>query len=169
MPEHKASVILSQMGHAAEDRMTGKTAIEVCQRAGGKATIQGSIASLGTVYLIELAAIRCDNSEPIAKEQAEARRKEDVVDALGRVTAQLRSRLGESLPSIQKYTAPLERATTASLDALNAYSQALLTWDKRGDHASLPIFKKSLELDPNSAQAHGALATIQPGTRRSGP
>jgi eukaryotic-like serine/threonine-protein kinase len=160
MPEHKASVILSQMGHAAEDRMTGKTAIEVCQRGGGKATIQGSIASLGTVYLIELAAIRCDSSEPIAKEQAEARRKEDVVDALGRVTAQLRSRLGESLPSIQKYNAPLEQATTASLDALNAYSQALLTWDKKGDHASLPIFKKSLELDPNFAQAHGALATI---------
>jgi eukaryotic-like serine/threonine-protein kinase len=160
MPEHKAAVILSQMGHAAEDRMTGKAAIEVCQRVGGKATIQGSIASLGTVYLIELAAIRCDNSEPVAKEQVEARHKEDVVDALGRLTTQLRSWLGESLPSIQKYNAPLEQATTASLDALNAYSQALLTWDKKGDRASLPLFKKSLELDPNFAQAHGALATI---------
>jgi DNA-binding winged helix-turn-helix (wHTH) protein/tetratricopeptide (TPR) repeat protein len=160
MPERKASVILTQMGHAAEDRMTGKTAIEVCQRAGGKVTIQGSITSLGSVYLIGLAAIRCDNGEPIANEQAQARHKEDVVDALGRVTVQLRTRLGESLPSIQKYNAPLEQATTASLDALNAYSLALLTWDKKGDHDSLPIFKKAVELDPNFAQAHGALATI---------
>jgi DNA-binding winged helix-turn-helix (wHTH) protein/tetratricopeptide (TPR) repeat protein len=160
MPERRASVMMTQMGRSAEDRMTGKTAIEVCQRAGGKVTIQGSIASLGTVYLIGLAAIRCDNGEPIANEQAQARHKEDVVDALGHVTALLRSRLGESLPSIQKYNAPLEQATTSSLDALNAYGLGLLTWDRKGDRASLPILKKAVELDPNFAQAYGALATI---------
>jgi len=104
MPERKASVILAQMGHSAEDRMTGKTAIEVCQRAGGKATIQGSISSLGAFYLIGLAAIRCDNGEPIANEQTEARRKEDVVDAVGRLTSQLRSQLGESLPPFRNTT-----------------------------------------------------------------
>ena len=160
MPDRKTSVILAQMGRSAEEHMTGKTAIEVCQRAGGKVTVQGSIASLGTVYLIGLAAIRCDTGEPIANEQAEASRKEDVVDALGRVTAQLRSRLGESLPSIQKYNAPLEQATTASLDALNAYSLALLTWDKKGNRDSLPIFKRAIALDPSFAQAYGSLATI---------
>ncbi|MGA2534380.1 MAG: winged helix-turn-helix domain-containing protein [Terracidiphilus sp.] len=160
MPERKASFIMTEMGRSAEDRMTGKTAIEVCQRAGGKVTIQGSIASLGTVYLIGLAAIRCDNGEPIANEQAQARHKEQVVDVLGHVTAQLRSRLGESLPSIQKYNAPLDQATTSSLDALNAYGLGLVTWDKKGDRASLPILKKAVELDPNFAQAYGALATI---------
>lgn len=160
MPDRKTSLILTQMGHSAEEHMTGRAAIEVCQRAGGKVTIQGSIASLGTAYLIGLAAIRCDNGEPIANEQAQARRKEDVVDALGRATAQLRSRLGESLPSIQKYNAPLEQATTASLDALNAYSLALSTWDKKGNRDSLPIFKKAVELDPNFAVAYGALATV---------
>ena len=160
MPDRKTSVIFTQMGHSAEEHMTGRTAIEVCQRAGGKVTVQGSIASLGTVYLIGLAAIRCDNGEPIANDQAQARRKEDVVDTLGQVTAQLRARLGESLPSIQKYNAPLEQATTSSLDALNAYSQALLTWDKKGDHDSLPIFKRAVELDPNFAQAYSGLATI---------
>jgi DNA-binding winged helix-turn-helix (wHTH) protein/tetratricopeptide (TPR) repeat protein len=160
MPDRKTSIILTQMGHAAEEHVTGRTAVEVCQRAGGKVTIQGSIASLGTAYLVGLAAIRCDNGEPIANEQAQARRKEDVVDALGRATAQLRSRLGESLPSIQKYNAPLELATTASLDALNAYGLALLTWDKKGNRDSLPIFKKAVELDPNFAQAYAALATV---------
>ena len=102
LSDRKAAVILEQMGHSPDERMTGRTAIEVCQRSGSKVTVQGSIASLGTTYLIGLAAIRCETGEPIANEQVEAKRKEDVVDALGRATAQLRERLGESLPSIQK-------------------------------------------------------------------
>jgi DNA-binding winged helix-turn-helix (wHTH) protein/tetratricopeptide (TPR) repeat protein len=160
LSDRKASVILKQMGHLPDERMTGKTAIEVCQRASGKVAVQGSIASLGRAYLIGLAAIRCDSGDPIANEQVQAKREEDVLDALGRATAQLRSRLGESLPSIRKYNAPLEQATTASLDALNTYGLALSTWDKKGDRDSLPLFKKATELDPNFAQAYGGLATI---------
>ena len=153
-------MILKQMGRGPDARVTGRTAIDVCQRTGSKVTVQGSIASLGTTYLIGLAAIRCDNGEPVANEQVEAKRKEDVVDALGQASARLRARLGESLPSIKKYNAPLEQATTPSLDALNAYGMALSTWDTKGDEASLPFFNKAIELDPNFAMAYGALATI---------
>jgi DNA-binding winged helix-turn-helix (wHTH) protein/Tfp pilus assembly protein PilF len=160
LSDRKIAVILKQMGRAPDARMTGRTAIDVCQRTGSKVTVQGSIASLGATYLIGLAAIRCDNGQPVANEQVEAKRKEDVVDALGRASAQLRARLGESLPSIQKYNAPLEQATTSSLDALNAYGMALSTWDKKGDDASVPFFKKAIELDPNFAMAYGAIATI---------
>jgi len=160
LSDRKASVILKQMGRLPEQRMTGKTAIEVCQRTGSKVTVQGSIASLGTAYLIGLAAIRCDTGEPIANEQVQAKRKEDVVDALGQATSRLRARLGESLPSLQKYNAPLEQATTPSLDALNAYGTALSTWDKKGDRACLPFLQRALDLDPNFAMAHGAMATI---------
>jgi len=158
--DRKTAVILKQMGREPDARMTGRTAIDVCQRTGSKVTVQGSIASLGTTYLIGLAAIRCDTGQPVANEQVQAKRKEDVVDALGRASAQLRARLGESLPSIQKYNAPLEQATTSSLDALNAYGMALSTWDKKGDDASLPFFKKAIEVDPNFAMAYGAIATI---------
>jgi DNA-binding winged helix-turn-helix (wHTH) protein/Tfp pilus assembly protein PilF len=158
--DRKTAVILKQMGREPDARMTGRMAIDVCQRTGSKVTVQGSIASLGTTYLVGLAAIRCDTGQPIANEQVQAKRKEDVVDALGRASAQLRARLGESLPSIQKYNAPLEQATTPSLDALNAYGMALSTWDKKGDDASLPFFKKAIELDPNFAMAYGAIATI---------
>jgi DNA-binding winged helix-turn-helix (wHTH) protein/tetratricopeptide (TPR) repeat protein len=160
LPDRRASVILKQMGHAPEERMTGKTAVEVCQRASGKVAVQGSISSLGRAYLIGLAAIRCDTGDPVANEQVQARREEDVLEALGRATAQLRSRLGESLPSVEKYNAPLELATTTSLDALNTYGLALSTWDRKGDRDSLPLFKKATELDPNFAQAYSALATI---------
>ena len=160
LSDRKIVVILKQMGRASDARISGRTAIDVCQRTGSKVTVQGSIASLGATYLIGLAAIRCDNGQPIANEQVEARRKEDVVDPLGRASARLRARLGESLPSIQKYNAPLEQATTPSLDALNAYGMALSTWDQKGDDASLPFFKKAIELDPNFAMAYGAIATI---------
>jgi eukaryotic-like serine/threonine-protein kinase len=160
MPDRKVLVIMKQMGHSADERLTGPNAIEICQRTGSKVTVQGSIASLGTTYLLGLQAIRCDTGELIANEQVQAKRKEAVIDALGRATALLRARLGESLPSIQKYNAPLEQATTSSLDALNAYGLALSTWDRKGDPTSIPFFKKAIEIDPNFAMAYGALATI---------
>ena len=160
VPDRKTAAILTEMRRGADDHMTGNVAIEVCQRAGGKVTVQGSISSIGTTYLVGLAAIRCDNGVPIAREEVEARRKEDVVDALGNATSRLRARLGESLPSIQKYDVPLVRATTPSLDALRAYGQALSTLEKSGDLAAVPFFKRAIELDPNFALAYGTLADI---------
>jgi eukaryotic-like serine/threonine-protein kinase len=160
LPDRKAALTLKQMGYPVEQRMTGSTAIEVCKRNGALVTVQGSISSLGTTYLIDLAAIRCDNEKLIANEEVEANRKEDVIGALGRVSSQLRARLGESLPSIQKYNAPLEQATTSSLDALNAYSTGLATWDLRGDRDSLPFFQKAIDIDPKFAMAYSALSTI---------
>jgi eukaryotic-like serine/threonine-protein kinase len=160
LSDRNSAVIFRQMGYSPDDRMTGRAAIDLCRRIGGKATIQGSISSLGTSYLIGLAAIRCDTGKPVAREEAEASRKEDVIDALGKATARLRGELGESLPSIQKYNAPLEQATTSSLEALDAYGKALSTWDAKGDLASVPFFKKAIELDPNFAMAYGGLAAV---------
>jgi DNA-binding winged helix-turn-helix (wHTH) protein/Tfp pilus assembly protein PilF len=160
LPDRTSAVVFKQMGHSPDDRMTGLTAIDLCKRVGGKVTVQGSISSLGTTYLIGLAAIRCDSGKPIAHEQAEAPQKSDVIDALGKATSRLRERLGESMPTIQKYNAPLEQATTSSLEALNAYGLALSTWDAKGDLASIPYFKKAIELDPQFAMAYGALAAV---------
>jgi eukaryotic-like serine/threonine-protein kinase len=125
LSDRNSAVIFRQMGHSPDDRMTGRVAIDLCKRVGGKATIQGSISSLGTTYLLNLAAIRCDTGKLVAREEAEASKKDDVIDALGEATVRLRARLGESLPSIQKYNAPLEQATTSSLVALDAYGKAL--------------------------------------------
>jgi DNA-binding winged helix-turn-helix (wHTH) protein/tetratricopeptide (TPR) repeat protein len=160
LSDRDSAIIFSQMGHAPDARMTGQTAIELCRRVGGKVMVQGSISSLGTAYLVGLAAIRCDTGKPLAYEQVEAPQRELVVDALGRATAKLRAQLGESLPSIQKYNAPLEQATTSSLEALHAYGTALSTWDAKGDLASLPFFKRAIEIDPNFAMAYGGLATV---------
>ena len=160
VPRRAIEAILQQMGRGPDDRMTAHVAVEVCQRANSKVEVQGSIQNLGNNYLIGLAAIRCDNGDAIVNEQVQAKRKEDVIAALGKAATQLRGRLGESLASIQKNQVPLELATTPSLDALKTYNQALSTWDSKGDSASVPLFLKAIELDPGFATAYGALATV---------
>ncbi len=160
LPDRDSAIVLKQMGRQPDDRVTGATALDLCKRIGGKVAVQGSISSLGTSYLVGLGAIRCDNGKPIAHEEVEASQKGEVIDALGKATANLRARLGESLPSIQKYNAPLEQATTSSLDALSAFGTALSTWDEKGDLASVPRFKRAIEIDPNFAMAYGGLAAV---------
>jgi len=160
LPDRRSALVFRQMGHEPSTAISGRLAVELCQRVGGKVTVQGSISSLGTTYLVGLAAIRCDTGKPIAREQVEAAEQQDVIGALGKAASQLRAKLGESLPSIQKYNAPLELATTSSLAALNAYGSALSTWDSKGDLASIPLFQRAIQLDRNFAMAYGGLAAV---------
>jgi DNA-binding winged helix-turn-helix (wHTH) protein/Flp pilus assembly protein TadD len=160
LSDRKSAVILKQMGRPSDERISGGTAIELCERAGSKVAVQGSIAPLGTDYRIALIAYRCDNAEAIAHEQVEANSKEEVLSALNEVTKHLRTRLGESIASIEKYNAPIEQATTPSLEALKAYSLALAKSDRDGDRVAIPFFKRAIELDPNFAMAYGQLAAV---------
>jgi len=161
LSDRKITVILKQMGHSSEDRISGQLGFQLCQRVGAKAMLQGSISRIGSAYLVGLAAIRCENGKLIAHEQVEANEKGDVVDALGKTAEKLRERLGESLPSIRRYNAPLEQATTPSLDALKTYGMALSTWDQQGDAAAIPLLKKAIVIDPSFAMAYGALADME--------
>jgi len=160
LSERNVSEMLRLMQRSPSDRLTQKVAMEVCNRATARAMIVGSIANLGSEYLVGLTAVQCRTGDPIAHEQMVANRKEDVVEALGKAASKLRARMGESLASIQQHDIPLEQATTISLDALRAYNLALKTWDKQGDEASLPLFKHAIELDPNFAMAYAGLGTI---------
>jgi DNA-binding winged helix-turn-helix (wHTH) protein/tetratricopeptide (TPR) repeat protein len=160
LSERQVAATVVEMGRSADEPLTQTVALEVCQRAGSKVMVTGSISNLGTSYLLGLAAIRCDTGDPITHEQVAAKRKEDVIEALGQAATRLRSKLGESMASIQKSDAPLEQATTPSLEALRAYNLALKTWDQKGDGPSVPLFQRAIELDPNFAMAHAALGTI---------
>jgi eukaryotic-like serine/threonine-protein kinase len=152
--------VLKQMTRPATTKLTPDVAREICQRAGSKAYLAGSIGSLGSEYVLGLKAVNCHTGDALAQEQVTATSKEKVLDVLGASASKLRGELGESLATVQKFDVPLEQATTSSLDALNAYCMALATWDKQGDRASLPLFQKALDLDPNFAVAYGAIATI---------
>ena len=126
------------MGHSSDDRLTRGVAREVCQRSASKAMLVGSIDSIGSHYAIGLQAVNCQSGDSLGRETVEADSREGVLRALGKVATSMRERLGESLTSIQKYDAPVEQATTPSLEALQTYSNAVKVWrskEKRGPSA----------------------------------
>ena len=167
LPERKIAATLRLMGHEPGDRLTGQLARDLCQRTGGKAVLEGSIASLGTQYVIGLEAIDCSTGDSLAREQAEAARKEQVLKALGKAAEDLRGRLGESLSSVQKFGTPVDEATTPSLEALKAYTLGRRTSLVKGEAVALPFFNHAVELDPKFAMAYVALATIYHNLREA--
>ena len=151
---------LRYMGRPADTPLTPEVAQEIGRRESSKATLLGSISSIGTHYAITLKAVNCENGDLLGVEQVEADRREQILAKLHEAGTKMRERLGESLASIQKYDTPVEQATTPSLEALQAYSRALLIRRSRGDVAALPLLKQSVELDQNFAVAYVALGTV---------
>ena len=158
LSETKARQTLREMARSQNERLTRDLAREVCQRAGSKAYLAGSIAALGTQYVIGLEALNCASGEALAREQVTATGKEQVLPALGRAASKLRNELGESLSSVQKFDVPMEEATTSSLEALKALTLGLKAFKEKGDADAIPFVKHAIELDPNFALAYDYLA-----------
>ena len=157
--DERIASTLSLMTQPKDAHLTHQLASEVCQRTASTATIEGSIATLGSQYVLGLKALNCRNGDLLAEEQVTANAKEHVLKALGEAATKLRERLGESLGSVQKYDAPPEDVTTSSLDALNVYSLALKARHEKGDVASIPFFRQAVQLDPQFAMAYLRLGT----------
>ncbi len=157
LPDQKVSDTLKLMGRAPGDRVTQVVAHEICLRTNSKASLAGSISSLGSHFVIGLKAVNCKAGDALALEQVEASSREDVLKALDKAAASLRTKLGESLATVRKYDAPLEEATTPSLEALQVYSKGLRALKVDGETTALPMFKRAIELDPNFAIAYGML------------
>jgi DNA-binding winged helix-turn-helix (wHTH) protein/tetratricopeptide (TPR) repeat protein len=155
--DRKVVATLHMMGRDINTPVTVEVARELCQRTGSKAVLDGTISSLGTHYLIHLDAVACATGDSLAKEETEASSKEDVLKAMNQASSSLRSRLGESLPSVQKFDVPFE-ATTSSLEALKNYSVGIKVKYEKGDAPSIPFLERAVELDPNFASAYSALA-----------
>jgi serine/threonine protein kinase/Tfp pilus assembly protein PilF len=157
LSDSQVAKTLQQMTRPASTKLTPEVARELCQRAGSKAYIAGSIGSLGSEYVLGLKAVNCQSGDTLAEEQVTAASKEKVLDALGKAASQLRGELGESLASVQKFDVPLLQATTSSLEALKAYSAGMTALHRQGDLAAIPLFQHAIELDPNFAMAYDAL------------
>jgi len=157
LSEAKVRQALRQMTRSPSERLTEDLAQEVCQRAGSKAYLAGSIATLGTQYVIGLEAVNCASGDVLAREQVTASGKEQVLPALGQAAAKLRNEVGESLSSVQKFDVPLSQATTNSLEALKTLTLGRKTVNEKGDAEAIPFFKRAIELDPNFAFAYAAL------------
>ncbi len=157
--DQKVNEELQLMGRPKDERLTQDTTREVCQRAGSKAFLIGTISRLGMHYVIGLKALNCQNGDGLASEQVEVDGREHVLKALGGSATKIREKLGESLATIQKYDAPVE-ATTPSLEALKAYSLGMKTWHANGPDAALPFFQRAVQLDPQFAMGLARLGSI---------
>jgi serine/threonine protein kinase/tetratricopeptide (TPR) repeat protein len=157
LSDRKVSETLQMMGRPAGQRITADVGRELCLRTGSKAVLGGMISTLGSHYLIDLNSVACSTGDTLAKEQVEASGKEDVLKALGQASSLLRNKLGESLPSVQKFDVPIE-ATTSSLEALKNYSMGITVGREKGDAPSIPFLKRAIELDPNFPMAYAGLA-----------
>jgi tetratricopeptide (TPR) repeat protein len=151
---------LRLMSRPPGEPLTNDVAREVCQRAGAKASVEGSIAPLGSNFVITIGVHNCQTGASLAQEQVQASSKEDVLNQVGAAIPKLREGLGESLASIEKYDVPLTEATTASLPALKAYGQAVKARQTQGDQASIPFFERAIQLDPNFALAYAKLGVV---------
>jgi eukaryotic-like serine/threonine-protein kinase len=159
LSDRKVAQTLKLMGRPSTDRITREVAAELCLRTGSKAFILGSISNLGGQYVIGIDAIGCSTGDTLAKEQEQAAGKQDVLKALNSATSKLRTQLGESLASVQKFDVPVE-ATTPSLEALKAFSLGVTTFRAKGNAEAIPFYKRAIELDPNFAVAYASLGVV---------
>jgi len=152
---------MSLMGHPPMEKLTDDMARQVCVRSNSHATIEGSISQIGSQFSLILKAVNCADGATLTSVEATAPDKDHVLKALNDLASGIRGKLGESLRSVKKFDAPLEAATTTSLDALKSYSMGREALVKKGDNAAaITFFERAVSLDPNFAMAHASLGTV---------
>lgn len=160
IPEDRIQQTLRLMNQAVDAKLTPAVAREICERTGSAAVIDGSIASLGSQYVLGLRATDCRTGRVFDEQQVQAARKEDVLRALSQMASDFRSRAGESLSTVKEHDKPLEEATTPSLEALKAYSTGFKVQRSAGSAAAIPFFKRAIEIDPGFAMAYANLGRM---------
>ena len=160
LSDQKIAATLKLMNKSRTEQLTQDVAREVCMRADGRAVLSGSIVSVGNQYLIGLKAIDCQTGDVLANADAQAENRDRVLKALDKAGDDLREKLGESLASVERFSKPLDQATTGSLEALKAFSDGRRTSREKGESAALPFYKRALELDSNFAQAYSSMGAV---------
>jgi eukaryotic-like serine/threonine-protein kinase len=158
--EEQVQRVLPLMGQPKDARLTPQLAREICERTGGAAFLESSIAPLGSQYVLSLRAKTCHSGDVLDEEQVQAAKKEDVLNALSQITRRFRTRMGESLTTVENHDTPLAEATTPSLEALKAYSAGLKVSRSGGDAAGVPFLKRAIEIDPKFAMAYASLGLM---------
>ena len=151
---------LRLMGRPADAVLTPQLAKDVCERNGSDAVVDGSIATIGSQFVLGLQAKNCSTGDVIHEEQAQAGTKEDVLDVLSRMASNFRARVGESRTSVEQHSTPLAEATTPSLEALKAYSSGINLSFASSFAEAAPLLERAVEIDPEFARAHAALGIV---------
>jgi eukaryotic-like serine/threonine-protein kinase len=160
LSDERIGQTLSLMAQPKDSRLTHDLAREVCQRTASAAVLDGTIAQVGTQYLLTLKAVNCSNGDSLGSTEAQATDKNHVFEALGKLASEMRNKLGESLASVQKYDAPAENVTTPSLEALKAYSLGYQAMVVKSDYTgAIPLFQRAFSLDPKFAMGYARMGT----------
>jgi eukaryotic-like serine/threonine-protein kinase len=168
LPESKVAEALQSMNTAPDAKLTAERTRDLCQRAGGKVYIAGSIARAGSEFALALKAVDCHSGDLLAQEQVTAPDEEKILDMLGNAASKLRGDLGEPPATLQKYDLPLARITTSSLEALKAYTLGGIAGRQQGDAAALPHDQRAIQLDPNFAAGYMAIGEDYSGLGETG-
>ena len=163
LSDDRVNATAQLMGRSRSEPVTKEVAREICERTQSKALLAGSIASLGSNYVIGVRAVNCQTGDSLGSAEGEADRREKVLQTMGKAATALRGKLGESLATIQKFDKPLEEATTSSLEALKAYTEARKVQGEKGEEEAIPLLKHATELDPNFALAYVDLGIFYSG------
>jgi eukaryotic-like serine/threonine-protein kinase len=158
--DRRVQQTLGLMGQKPDAKLTPEIARELCQRTSSAAVLDGSIAQIGTQYLLTLKAVNCASGESLASTEAQATDKSHVLDVLGKAASEIRNKLGESLSTVQRFDTPLDQATTPSLEALRVFSSGRKVLGTEGSAAAIPFFKRAIELDPKFALAYAMLGRV---------
>jgi eukaryotic-like serine/threonine-protein kinase len=161
LSDQQVASTLAMMLRPKDGRLTAELATEVCQRTGSTAMLRGTIAQLGNTYLLTLKAVNCVTGQTLASTDARAVNKDHVLEALGILATQIRSKLGESRSSVQRFAVPLESVTTASLEALQAYSLGVRDLVAQRDPEAMALFERAISIDADFAMAYLRLGTLQ--------
>jgi DNA-binding winged helix-turn-helix (wHTH) protein/tetratricopeptide (TPR) repeat protein len=158
--DERIQQMLKLMAKPADARLTPEVSREICERTASAAVLDGSIAGLGSQYVLTLRAKDCRSGDVLDEEQVQTARKEDVLNALSQIASRFRTRVGESLSTVKSHDTPLAEATTPSLEALKAYSAGWQASFSSGSAAAVPFLKRAIEIDPNFASAYAALGRM---------
>jgi eukaryotic-like serine/threonine-protein kinase len=158
MGDERVQQTLKLMQQSPNARLTPDVAREVCQRAAGMATLNGSIAQIGNEYTLILKAVNCATGDTLASTEATASDKNHVLDALSKAASEIREKLGESLSTIKKFDTPVAEASTNSLEALQAFSLGRQLNGANDYAGAIPQYQRAIKLDPNFAMAYAALS-----------
>jgi eukaryotic-like serine/threonine-protein kinase len=160
LSDQQIAQTLLLMAQPKNSKVSGELALEVCQRTASAAVLNGSIAAVGTEYLLTLQAVSCKNSQSFASVDARAMDKNHVLDSLSSLGSRIRTKLGESLASVKKFDTPLESVTTSSLEALQSYTLGSLAMSEKRDTDAVGLFERAISLDASFAMAYMRLGTL---------
>jgi tetratricopeptide (TPR) repeat protein len=155
--DRKVQQELALMGQPKEARLTSEMAQQICVRTGSAAVLEGSIARVGSQYVLGLRAKNCNTGNILDQEQVVAAKREDVLNSLSQIVHKFRTTVGESLATVERHSTPLAEATTPSLEALKAYSTGIKVYVSSGNEAAIPFYRRAVEIDPQFAMAYANL------------